>query len=181
MGCCAGKTQKEEEAYFYRRHGCICWPRCLTLFIVLFGQLLQHLWACLFQDCPLNVFSVSYPQLSSKGRCLWNRQAVAEGCLLGGGGWEMNRVLLCVPAEVGSVCQDQNTQASVLLPLASHTPPVHVYPPTQPKLFVSAALSRCSLLVPPHPWALIPPNKHCTGNCRDIWDFWGDRVERSKG
>lgn len=31
------------------------------------------------------------------------------------------------------------------------------------------------------PLAPLLPNKHCTGNCRDIWDFWGgDWVERSK-
>lgn len=33
----------------------------------------------------------------------------------------------------------------------------------------------------PLPPALIPPNKHCTGNCRDIWDFWGVPVERRRG
>lgn len=125
---------------------------------VLLSRSLLHFVACLFWDCLLKVFfSLSLSlllcyilSLPAKVCRLWNRQVVAEGCLLGRGSWAANRALLCVPCWGGP---DQNIQASVLLPLASHTPPVHVYLPVQPKLFVSEALSQYSLLVrhPPRP------------------------------
>lgn len=51
----------------------------------------------------------------SRGRCPWSGHGGRRGCLLDCGGWGLNRAALCVPAEVGSVCQAENTPASVLL------------------------------------------------------------------
>lgn len=96
------------------------------------------------------------------------------GCLLDCGGWGLNRAVLCVPAEVGSVCQDQNTRASVCLTARLTYPSCTCLPS-------NAAQTVCewgSFFIVARPPALFPPNKHCTGNCRDIWDFWEVPVER---
>lgn len=68
-----------------------------------------------------------------------------------------------------SVCQDQNTWASVPLTARfTHTPPAHVYSqPTQ-------TVCEWGPFFTPLPTSpLFLPNKHCTGNCRDCWDFSG--------
>ena len=99
------------------------------------------------------------------------------GCLLDCGGWGLNRAVLCVPAEVGSVCQDQNTRASVCLTARLTYPSCTCLPS-------NAAQTVCewgSFFIVARPPALFPPNKHCTGNCRDIWDFWEVPVERRRG
>lgn len=56
-------------------------------------------------------FVCSCPCFSSRGRCPLNRRAGMGdgGCLLDCGRWGLNRAVLCAPAEVGSVGQDQNT------------------------------------------------------------------------
>lgn len=54
-----------------------------------------------------------------------------------------------------------------------HVPLPHMF---TLKLFVSETLFSGQLAPQPS----FPPNKHCTGNCRDIWDFWGLLVERRR-
>lgn len=130
----------------------------------------------MFRDvCPTLNCHVMSP---AEGAIHWaDKRCVCWGCLLDCGRWGLNRAVLCVPAEVGSVCQDQNTQASVPLTARLAYPSCICLPS-------NAAQTVCewgSFFKAAHPPALFPPNKHCTGNCRDIWDFWGVPVERRRG
>lgn len=139
--------------------------------------------AYLFSDCLLMVslspslprsLSVLYPHLTSKR--LPSLEQTSGG-----------RRMFVGPRQLGS------KQSAALCALLRWTRPEHTglssftTGPTHPSctcLPFSAAqtvcewgsfsiqLARPPSLLPP-PGALILPNKHCTGNCRDIWDFWG--------
>lgn len=101
-----------------------------------------------FRRCVI-CFSASCPQLSSRGRCPWNRQEVARWMFirLWRLGPEQSRTLSLLRWDLCVRTRTHEPQS--VLPLASRTPPAHVYPQTQPKLFVSEALFSSSLAPQP--------------------------------
>lgn len=119
-------------------------------------------------------FSMSCPRIPSRGRRPLIRQRGAGGGVFTGlrplGPEQSRAVCSCW----GGICGSGPEHMS-LSPFyrSSREPLLHMF---TLKLFVSETLFSPQLA----PQPAFPPNKHSTGNCRDIWDFWGLLVERRR-
>lgn len=152
-------------------------PSCLSTMVHIITKVITELRQMFTSGAVWSVFLRLTFSSPPEGAVHGTDRRWRGGCLLDCGGWGLNRAVLCVPAEVGSVCQDQNTRASVFLTARLTYPSCTCLPS-------NAAQTVCewgSFFSAARPPAHFPPNKHCTGNCRDIWDFWEVPVERRRG